>query len=121
VNLATVGYLLWFPNDARVEALVYALADGPVAGALVAWQCPWLFGSAEHTVRCVVLLTHHASSRFCICNKSLLAQHPVPGRKASVIQPQHVLQATCNEQLPADGADMLVPFVFVALLHCPAC
>lgn len=53
VNLATVVYLLWFPNDARVEALVYALADGPVAGALVAWQCPWLFGSAEHTVRCV--------------------------------------------------------------------
>eukprot|EP00775_Hariotina_reticulata_P009226 gene9226-9391_t len=50
VNLATVVYLLWFPNDVRVEALVYALADGPVAGALVAWQCPWLFGSAEHTV-----------------------------------------------------------------------
>lgn len=34
---------------------MYALADGPVAGALVAWQIAWQFASADHTVRCVPL------------------------------------------------------------------
>lgn len=53
VNVATVIYLLWFPDDARFESLVYAMADGPLAGALVAWQCPWVFGSIEHEVRSV--------------------------------------------------------------------
>ena len=51
VNVAAVIYLLWFPEHKGFEALVYALADGPLAGALVAWQCPWVFGSAEHTTR----------------------------------------------------------------------
>ncbi|WIA28892.1 hypothetical protein OEZ86_011416 [Tetradesmus obliquus] len=50
VNIATAVFLVWFPNNAQLEALVYALADGPIAGALVAWQCPWVFGSGEHTV-----------------------------------------------------------------------
>lgn len=53
VNIATAVFLVWFPNNAQLEALVYALADGPIAGALVAWQCPWVFGSGEHTVRWV--------------------------------------------------------------------
>lgn len=51
VNVATVIYLLWFPDDVRFESLVYAMSDGPLAGALVAWQCPWVFGSGEHQVR----------------------------------------------------------------------
>jgi pheromone shutdown protein TraB len=51
VNIVTAVFLVWFPNNAQLEALVYALADGPIAGALVAWQCPWVFGSGEHTVR----------------------------------------------------------------------
>lgn len=55
VNVAAVIYLLWFPQHAGFEALVYALADGPLAGALAAWQCPWVFGSAEHTTRWVLL------------------------------------------------------------------
>jgi hypothetical protein len=50
VNIATLVYLLWFPDDERFESLVYAMADGPLAGALVAWQCPWVFGSGEHQV-----------------------------------------------------------------------
>lgn len=54
VNVATVVYLLWFPQHTGFEALVYAMSDGPLAGALVAWQCPWVFGSAEHTTRWVV-------------------------------------------------------------------
>jgi hypothetical protein len=51
VNIATAVFLVWFPNNPQLEALVYALADGPIAGALVAWQCPWVFGSGEHQVR----------------------------------------------------------------------
>ena len=34
-----------------LEAAVYALADGPVSAALVAWQCAWVFHSPDHTVR----------------------------------------------------------------------
>jgi hypothetical protein len=56
VNIVTAVFLVWFPNNAQLEALVYALADGPIAGALVAWQCPWVFGSGEHTVRCGLLM-----------------------------------------------------------------
>ncbi len=51
VNAAVVLHLLFTPDSARAEALVYALADGPLAGALCAWQCAWVFGDAEHTVR----------------------------------------------------------------------
>ncbi|KAF6259276.1 hypothetical protein COO60DRAFT_1514094 [Scenedesmus sp. NREL 46B-D3] len=50
VNIATAVFLVLFPSNAQLEALVYALADGPIAGALVAWQCPWVFGSGDHTV-----------------------------------------------------------------------
>lgn len=48
VNLAVLAFLLAAPADPRAEALVAALADGPLAGALLAWQCPWVFSSAEH-------------------------------------------------------------------------
>lgn len=51
VNVAVVLFLLATPNHTTLEALVYALSDGPLAGALMAWQCPWVFGSAEHTTR----------------------------------------------------------------------
>ncbi len=51
VNAATVVFLLWFPENKRMETLVYALADGPLAAALLAWQCPWVFGSIEHAIR----------------------------------------------------------------------
>lgn len=53
VNALVVIHLLFFPNNTGLEALAYALSDGPLAGALVAWQCPWVFGSAEHTTRWV--------------------------------------------------------------------
>ena len=48
VNVAAALFLLFAPDDARLEALVYALADGPLAGALAAWQCAWVFDDAEH-------------------------------------------------------------------------
>ncbi len=31
--------------------MVYALADGPLAAALIAWQSAWVFGSTEHSIR----------------------------------------------------------------------
>jgi hypothetical protein len=52
VNAAAAGHLLLSPDDPRAEALVYALCDGPLAAALAAWQCAWVFGDSEHTVRC---------------------------------------------------------------------
>ena len=43
VNAAVAAFLL-LPapaQDPRLEAALYALADVPVAAALVAWQCAW--------------------------------------------------------------------------------
>ncbi|KAF8072782.1 GPC1 [Scenedesmus sp. PABB004] len=56
VNAAVAAVLLLAPDDPRAEAAASALADGPLAGALAAWQCPWIWGSAEHTVS---VLMHH--------------------------------------------------------------
>ena len=50
-NLAAVGFLLFAPNNRRLGAMVYALADGPLAAALMAWQSAWVFGSTEHSIR----------------------------------------------------------------------
>ena len=51
VNLATVGLLLFAPGNLQLEAAVYALADGPLAAALIAWQSAWVFGSPSHVIR----------------------------------------------------------------------
>ena len=51
-NLAAVGFLLIAPNNRQLEAMVYALTDGPLAAALMAWQSAWVFGSTEHSIRC---------------------------------------------------------------------
>lgn len=50
-NLAAVAYLILAPYNARIGAMVYALADGPLAAALIAWQSAWVFGSTEHSIR----------------------------------------------------------------------
>lgn len=54
VNAAVAAFLCLPPGrrSPQLEGAAYALADGPVAGALVAWQVAWLFDSADHTVRC---------------------------------------------------------------------
>ena len=54
VNLATVGLLLFAPGNLQLEAAVYALADGPLAAALIAWQSAWVFGSPSHVIRCAL-------------------------------------------------------------------
>ena len=50
-NCATVYFLVWRPNDPRVQALMYAMGDGPLAGAMVVWQSPWVFSSSSHVIR----------------------------------------------------------------------
>lgn len=45
INLATIALLLGPPVPASWEASGRALADGPIAAALLVWQCPWDFGS----------------------------------------------------------------------------
>ena len=54
-SLATLVFLCLPPElcDPRLEAAVYALADGPVSGALVAWQCAYVFHSRDHIMRWV--------------------------------------------------------------------
>jgi hypothetical protein len=53
--LATVGLLVLAPGNLQLEAAVYALADGPLAAALIVWQSAWVFGSPSHVIRCAVL------------------------------------------------------------------
>lgn len=36
-----------------LAASVYVLSEGPLAAALMAWQCAWVLDSADHTVRWV--------------------------------------------------------------------
>jgi hypothetical protein len=62
-NLAAVGFLLFAPHNRQLGAMVYALADGPLAAALMAWQSAWVFGSTEHSIRCVH--TEHAGALIC--------------------------------------------------------
>lgn len=51
VNIATVIFLLFFPTNEHFSALVFSMNEGPLSGALVVWQCAWVFGSREHTFR----------------------------------------------------------------------
>lgn len=51
-NLATGAFLLFAPRNPYLGAAMYALADGPLAAALIAWQSAWVFNSAPHVIRC---------------------------------------------------------------------
>eukprot|EP00191_Tetraselmis_sp_GSL018_P016787 CAMPEP_0177585952 /NCGR_PEP_ID=MMETSP0419_2-20121207/4792_1 /TAXON_ID=582737 /ORGANISM="Tetraselmis sp., Strain GSL018" /LENGTH=465 /DNA_ID=CAMNT_0019075769 /DNA_START=82 /DNA_END=1479 /DNA_ORIENTATION=- len=48
-NTATAIFLLFYPESKPFSALVFAMNEGPLSGALVIWQCAWVFGSREHT------------------------------------------------------------------------
>ena len=48
--MATVLFLTVGSQDVRVEAMLYSLADGPLAAALIAWQCSWVFSSPSHSI-----------------------------------------------------------------------
>jgi hypothetical protein len=55
-NLAALAHLLLLPASAELGAMVYALCDGPLAGALLVWQSAWVMGSAYHTISVFVHL-----------------------------------------------------------------
>ncbi|EFN58064.1 hypothetical protein CHLNCDRAFT_142330 [Chlorella variabilis] len=63
-----------------LEAAVYALADGPVSAALVAWQCAWVFHSPDHTVS--VLL--HLLPGLAMAAHHHLPLHPTAAAAAAV-------------------------------------
>ncbi|KAK3272103.1 hypothetical protein CYMTET_19581 [Cymbomonas tetramitiformis] len=50
VNTMVAVFLLFYPNDARVQAMTFAIAEGPVATAIIAWRCSWVFGSNDHII-----------------------------------------------------------------------
>lgn len=42
-NIATMAYLLAKPAHSGIFMAVYAIADGPLAAALIVWQTAWVF------------------------------------------------------------------------------
>eukprot|EP00889_Picochlorum_renovo_P001458 jgi/Picre1/28488/NNA_003892.t1 len=58
VNTACIVFLILPPayRDPHIEASLYALADGPVSFALLAWQCAWVMSSQEHTISVLIHL-----------------------------------------------------------------
>lgn len=72
VNLATVAYLLFGSASPHLGMMVQALADGPLAGALLVWQCSWVFGSATHAVRYISL--HSRLPYTVLCTSCLSPQ-----------------------------------------------
>jgi hypothetical protein len=60
-NVLVIIFLLtsWPWNTAMHPgwfALVYVVAEGPLAGALLAWQCAWIFSNIEHTLSTLIHL-----------------------------------------------------------------
>ncbi|EFJ47524.1 hypothetical protein VOLCADRAFT_105085 [Volvox carteri f. nagariensis] len=55
-NLACCAFLLFRPEDPRLEAAVYVLCEGPLAAALIAWQCAWLMVSPDHVISVLIHL-----------------------------------------------------------------
>lgn len=58
VNISTFVFLALPPayRDPRAEAALYALADGPVAFGMLAWECAWVLSSKEHTISVLIHL-----------------------------------------------------------------
>ena len=46
-----LSVLPWNP-----QALVWSMAQGPVAGAIIVWRCSWVFGFADHMVSVLIHL-----------------------------------------------------------------
>ena len=50
-NVAVALHLIFAADNAQLQMAVHALADGPLAAALIVWQSAWVFGSAAHSIR----------------------------------------------------------------------
>ena len=68
VNIAVVVLLLAAPDNVRLEAVVQALANGPLSAALIVWQSAWVFGSAAHSVRYLLPTLSPAESADAPCH-----------------------------------------------------
>lgn len=55
-NLATIWHLICGGSSLHMGTMVYALADGPLAAALLIWQSAWVFGSPAHSVSVLIHL-----------------------------------------------------------------
>lgn len=53
-NIAAVLYLVAAPTEPRLGAMVYSLCEGPLAAAIIPWQCAWLLGSPDHTISVLI-------------------------------------------------------------------
>lgn len=90
VSLATAAYLLlpasWLhylnQRGLPVGAAIYALADGPVAGALVVWQCAWVFPSLDHTLSVMLHL---------LPGLAMYALHHHPAQSSGSVTPHGAL------------------------------
>ena len=51
VNVTVALCLMVASPRPRLCMAAYALADGPLAAALIAWQSAWLMGSPAHSIR----------------------------------------------------------------------
>ncbi|GLC33074.1 hypothetical protein PLESTB_000373300 [Pleodorina starrii] len=94
-NLACCAFLLFRPEDRRLEAAVYALCEGPLAAALIAWQCAWLLGSPDHVIS---VLIHLLPGLAMYCHR-FLAVSRQPFRLAT-----HIGQALLRNIDPWVGA-----------------
>jgi len=79
-NTATTVVLLFYPLHDKYAALVFAMNEGPLAGALVVWQCAWVFGSREHTFSA---LMHLLPGLAVHCNRYYLGPKGAPAVLAS--------------------------------------
>ncbi|KAG2447500.1 hypothetical protein HYH02_007426 [Chlamydomonas schloesseri] len=67
-NLAAAAFFVWAPGHAGWEAAVYGGCEGPLAGALVAWQCAWVMGSPDHII---TVLMHSLPGLALFCHRYL--------------------------------------------------
>lgn len=54
VNVAVIAFLISSPApgaEPGLMAMLYVLSEGPLASALIAWECAWVFSSPDHIIR----------------------------------------------------------------------
>ncbi|GFR48508.1 hypothetical protein Agub_g10172 [Astrephomene gubernaculifera] len=114
-NIACCTFLILRPEDPRLEAAVYVLCEGPLAAALIAWQCAWLLGSPDHAIS---VLIHQLPGLALFCHRFLAHT-----RRPLLLLTQ-IASALLSPQptSPQDGATRLALAIGVARgrVTCPA-
>ena len=87
-NALVIAYLLYYPpwvestssgSGRGFFALVYVVGEGPLAAALLAWQCAWVFGNIEHTLSTLIHLLP-GLCMFCLRHSHAQPTPPRPVR-----------------------------------------